>query len=54
MPVSLDGLMIMVVEDDLLAALDLARLVEQRRTGQAAGAGARTGAIGKAQSSMCS
>jgi two-component SAPR family response regulator len=30
MPVSLDGLTIMVVEDDFLAALDLSRLVEQR------------------------
>jgi two-component SAPR family response regulator len=30
MPVSLDGLTIMVVEDDFLAALDLKRLVEER------------------------
>jgi two-component SAPR family response regulator len=36
MPVSLDGLTIMVVEDDFLAALDLSRLVEQR-AGKVAG-----------------
>ena len=36
MPVSLDGLTIMVVEDDFLAALDLKRLVEER-AGKVAG-----------------
>ena len=30
MPISLDGLTIMVVEDDFLAALDLKRLIEER------------------------
>ena len=36
MPTSLDGLTIMVVEDDFLAALDLKRLVEER-AGKVAG-----------------
>lgn len=36
MPISLDGLTIMVVEDDFLAALDLKRLVEER-AGKVAG-----------------
>jgi DNA-binding LytR/AlgR family response regulator len=36
MPVSLDGLTILVVEDDFLAALDLKRLIEER-SGKVAG-----------------